>query len=134
MISICKTQYGGLCCHAFEKCILNVIAIWCNSFCTQFRHVLHVCQSTTQTRPHDHKLRIFLSQNFKLVLISFAVVLLMKRNFKDLFKSTFCSHLQIYKTVCPIKLEISKSNFRLKYFFSLWSWGQSTRGAFLSSV
>ena len=40
--------------------------------------------------------------------ISFAVVLLMNLNFKDLFQSTVCSHLQIIKTVCPIKFEIFK--------------------------
>ena len=49
----------------------------------------------------------------------------MNQNFKDLFKSTFYSYLQIIKTVRPIKFEIySKSSFRLAYFLSLWSWGQ----------
>ena len=40
--------------------------------------------------------------------VTFALVFLMNRNFKDLFKRTFCSHLQIIKTVYPIKFEIFK--------------------------
>ena len=40
------------------------------------------------------ELRIFLSQNFKFVyLLTFAVVLLMNQNFKNMFKSTVCSYL-----------------------------------------
>ena len=48
----------------------------------------------------------------------------MNQNLKDMFKSTFGSCLQIIKTVSN-KIEIFKIyNFRLKYIFSLWSWGQ----------
>ena len=38
-----------------------------------------------------------------------SITLLMKQNFKDMFKSKFCSHLQIIKMVCPIKFEIFKT-------------------------
>ena len=44
-----------------------------------------------------------------------------------MFKSTFCSNLQIIITVCPKKFKIFKSDFRLKYVLSLWSWGQRGR-------
>ena len=47
----------------------------------------------------------------------------MNQNFKDLFKSTFYSYLQIIKTVCPIKFEIYIQNLVLDSH-SLWSWGQ----------
>ena len=50
--------------------------------------------------PHDHILRI--QSKFQSSII-FAMDLLMKRTFKDQFKRTFCSHLQIIKTVCPLK-------------------------------
>ena len=63
-------------------------------------------QSVFSIRPHDHKLRIYLSQNFKLVLLLHYLVLLMKQNFKDLCKSAFCSHLQIIKSVCPVKFDL----------------------------
>ena len=51
--------------------------------------------------PHDHKIKKILKAKFQ-TRITFVVVLLMNWNFKDLFKNTFCSHLQIIKTVCPI--------------------------------
>ena len=41
----------------------------------------------------------------------FAIVLLMNQNFKDMFKSTFCSYLQIIKTVCPMQFEKFKIYF-----------------------
>ena len=57
--------------------------------------------------------RIILSQNFKLVVITFAVVLLMNQTFKNMFVGTFCSYLQ---ECVQQNLRYSKSNFRLKYF------------------
>ena len=52
---------------------------------------------------HDHKLRIFLSQNFKLLSITFAEVLIINQNFNIVFE---CSYLQIIKTVYQIIFEI----------------------------
>ena len=57
-------------------------------------------------RSHDRKLRIFLSQNFKPA--NFCSSFVNEQNFKDMFKSTFCSYMQIIKTLCPIIFEIFK--------------------------
>ena len=46
------------------------------------------CPGELYSWPHDHKLRIFLSQNFKLVQL-----LIINQNFKNMFKSTVCSYL-----------------------------------------
>ena len=57
--------------------------------------------------------------------ITFAVVLLINRNFKDLFKSTCCSKLQIIKTVSPIKFEFFKKlifNLRLFWVYGHAAW------------
>ena len=62
---------------------------------------------TTHNRPNDHKTENILKSKFE-TSITFAVVLLMNQNLKDMFKSTFSSYLQIIKTVCPIKIEIFK--------------------------
>ena len=59
-------------------------------------------KKTHQILLQYHKLRIFQSS------VTFAVVLFMNKKFKDMFKSTIFSCLQINKTVCPIKFEIFK--------------------------
>ena len=41
----------------------------------------------------------------------------MAQNLKNMLKSTFCSYLQIIKTVCPIKFEIFR-NLILDLVFS----------------
>ena len=61
-------------------------------------------------RPYDHKLRIFLSQKFELVLL-LQYFLLMNQHFKNMFKGKICSYLQIMKPVYPIKFEIFKIQF-----------------------
>ena len=40
--------------------------------------------------------------------ITFQIVLILIQLFDIVFECTYCSHLQIIKTVCPIKFEIFK--------------------------
>ena len=47
----------------------------------------------------------------------------MNQKFIIVLKCTHGLYLQIIKTLCLVRLRYLESNFRLKYFLSLWSWG-----------
>ena len=98
-----KRSYRG---HCYIKIRISLTLTALDSKrCRLFLKMYLFIQIFLKDRIHDHKLRIFISQNVKLV-ITFEAVLIMNQHFNIVLECTYFSYLKIIQRVCQVKFEI----------------------------